>query len=92
LIVERGVDLADPWAGVDAPRLERAVREQAGRPVAGAADMAAYLAAAVSDVSHREVVGPLLDGGVKFMIIPNGPCPPHHPPSPWHPSQRLMNR
>jgi hypothetical protein len=29
LIVERGVDLG---SGVDAPRLERAVREQAGRP------------------------------------------------------------
>jgi CubicO group peptidase (beta-lactamase class C family) len=60
--VERGVALGDPWAGVDAPGLARAVRDQSGRPVAGAEDMASYLAAQVSDVSHREVVGPLLDG------------------------------
>ena len=59
MIAERGVDLGDPWAGVDAARLERAVRDQADRPVPGPDDMESYLAAAVSDVSHREVVGPL---------------------------------
>ena len=30
LIMEPGVDLGDPWAGVDAVGLERAVRDQAG--------------------------------------------------------------
>ena len=71
MIVERGVDkgLGDPWAGVDAQSLEHAVRDQAARPVAGAADMASYLAAAVSDVSHREVVGPLLDGGGASGVV-----------------------
>jgi CubicO group peptidase (beta-lactamase class C family) len=69
VIVEPDVDLGDPWAGVDAQSLERAVRDQAGRPVAGAGDMASYLAAAVSDVSHREVVGPLLDGGGASGVV-----------------------
>ena len=69
LIVERGCGLGDPWAGVNAPRLERAVLRQSGRPVAGAADMASYLAAAVSDSSHREVVGPLLDGGGPSGVV-----------------------
>jgi CubicO group peptidase (beta-lactamase class C family) len=67
--VERGVDLGDPWAGVDARGLERAVQDQAGRPVAGAEDMTSYLAAAVSDVCHREVVGPLLDGGGASGVV-----------------------
>jgi CubicO group peptidase (beta-lactamase class C family) len=71
LIVERGggADLGDPWAGVDAQSLERAAREQAGRPVTGAEDMASYLAAAVSDASHREVVGPLLNGGGASGVV-----------------------
>jgi CubicO group peptidase (beta-lactamase class C family) len=68
-MVELGVDLGDPWAGVDVPGLERAVRELSGRPVAGAGEMAAYLAAQVSDVSHREVVGPLLDGGGASGVV-----------------------
>jgi CubicO group peptidase (beta-lactamase class C family) len=37
--------------------------------VAGAGEMAAYLAAQVSDVSHREVVGPLLDGGGASGVV-----------------------
>ena len=68
-IVEPGVDLGDPWAGVDAAALKRAVSDQAGRPVPGVADMASYLAAAVSDVSHREVVGPLLNGGGASGVV-----------------------
>jgi CubicO group peptidase (beta-lactamase class C family) len=69
MIVERGVNLGDPWAGVDAPGLERAVRDQADRPVPGAEDMESYLAAAVSDVSQREVVGPLLNGGGASGVV-----------------------
>ena len=73
LIVEPGADLGDPWAGVDAPGLARAVRDQSGRPVAGVEDMASYLAGAVSDVSHREVVGPLLDGaGASGVVLRRG--------------------
>jgi CubicO group peptidase (beta-lactamase class C family) len=67
--VERGVDLGDPWAGVDPARLERAVRDQADRPVPGAEHMESYLATAVSDVSHREVVGPLLNGGGASGVV-----------------------
>jgi hypothetical protein len=55
LIVEPGAGLGDPWAGVDAPGLALAVRDQSARPRAGAEDMASYPAAAVSDASHREV-------------------------------------
>ncbi|MEE1830163.1 serine hydrolase domain-containing protein [Streptomyces sp. SP17KL33] len=59
----------DPWQGVDREELARAVREQAGRAVAGVDDMASYLAAQVADVSHREVVGPLLDGGGASGVV-----------------------
>ncbi|MGW0608139.1 serine hydrolase domain-containing protein [Streptomyces sp. NPDC002644] len=52
-----------PWDGVDGEALRRAVRAQEDRPVAGVEDMASYLAAQVDDTSHREVLGPLLDGG-----------------------------
>ena len=69
LIVEPGVDLGDPWAGVDAPGLKRAVKDQAQRPVPGPDDMESYLAAAVSDVSHREVLGPLLNGGGASGVV-----------------------
>jgi CubicO group peptidase (beta-lactamase class C family) len=73
LISEPGVDLGDPWAGVDAPGLERAVVLQSGRPVVGAEDMVSYLAAQVSDASHREVVGPLLDGaGASGVVLRRG--------------------
>jgi CubicO group peptidase (beta-lactamase class C family) len=67
--VERGVDLRDPWAGVDPARVERAVRDQADRPVPGAEHMESYLAGAVSDVSRREVVGPLLNGGGASGVV-----------------------
>jgi hypothetical protein len=67
--VERGVDLGDPWVGVDARGLQRAVRDQADRPVPGPEHMESYLAAAVSDVSHREVVGPLLNGGGASGVV-----------------------
>ncbi|MEU7640216.1 serine hydrolase domain-containing protein [Streptomyces sp. NPDC039016] len=60
---------ADPWAGVDADALARAARGQAERPVAGVEDMTTYLAAQVVDASHREVVGPLLDGGGPSGVI-----------------------
>ena len=63
----------DPWEGVDADAVARAVREQAGRPVPGVQDMASYLAAQVADVSHREVVGPLLDGhGASGVVVRRG--------------------
>jgi CubicO group peptidase (beta-lactamase class C family) len=69
LMMEPRADLGDPWAGVDAARLARAVRDQAGRPVPGVGDMASYLAAAVSDVAAREVVGPLLNGGGPSGVV-----------------------
>jgi CubicO group peptidase (beta-lactamase class C family) len=69
LIREPGVDLGDPWAGVDAVGLARAVSDQARRPVPGIKHMASYLAAAVSDVSAREVVGPLLNGGGPSGVV-----------------------
>ncbi|MFK0296490.1 serine hydrolase domain-containing protein [Streptomyces sp. NPDC090442] len=59
----------DAWAGVDGDALERAVRRQADRPVPGVEDMATYLAAQVADASHREVLGPLLDGGGPSGVI-----------------------
>lgn len=59
----------DPWAGVDAKALARAVREQAARPVPGVEDMATYLAAQVADTSHREVLGPLLNGGGASGVV-----------------------
>lgn len=63
----------DPWEGVDREALARAVRAQAGRPVPGIGDMASYLDAQVSDASHREVVGPLLDGrGAGGVVVRRG--------------------
>lgn len=64
---ENGAD--DPWNGVDAVALTRAVRDQHARPVPGIHDMASYLAAQVSDVSHRNVVGPLLAGGGASGVV-----------------------
>jgi CubicO group peptidase (beta-lactamase class C family) len=69
LIVEHGAELGDPWTGVDPAGLQRAVREQADRSTPGAGDMASYLTAAVSDVSHREVLGPLLNGGGTSGVV-----------------------
>lgn len=60
---------ADPWTGVDRAALARAVRDQAARPVPGIEDMAAYLAAQVADTSHREVLGPLLNGGGASGVV-----------------------
>ncbi|WP_328877154.1 serine hydrolase domain-containing protein [Streptomyces sp. NBC_00299] len=63
----------DPWEGVDAVALAQAVRAQAGRSVAGIDDMASYLARQVSDASHREVLGPLLDGqGAGGVVVRRG--------------------
>ncbi|WP_234343077.1 serine hydrolase domain-containing protein [Streptomyces fulvoviolaceus] len=63
----------DPWEGVRRAALARAVRAQAGRPVPGIDDMASYLDAQVSDASHREVVGPLLDGqGAGGVVVRRG--------------------
>ncbi len=68
--LDGGAEVRDPWAGVDATRLARAVREQAERGVPGVRDMRSYLSAQVGDVSHREVVGPLLDGqGASGVVV-----------------------
>ena len=71
--LDGGAEVRDPWAGVDATRLARAVGEQAERAVPGVQDMRSYLSAQVSDVSHREVVGPLLDGqGASGVVVRRG--------------------
>ncbi|MPY57949.1 serine hydrolase domain-containing protein [Streptomyces spongiae] len=71
--LESGAVPSDPWDGVDAVALARAAREQHARPVPGIGDMASYLAAQVSDVSHRDVVGPLLDGrGASGVVVRRG--------------------
>lgn len=61
--------MVDPWAGVDREALATAVRAQAARPVPGVEDMATYLAAQVADTSHREVRGPLLNGGGASGVV-----------------------
>ncbi|MFC8093057.1 hypothetical protein [Streptomyces sp. NPDC057301] len=72
VLQERG-RAGDPWQGVDAAALAQAVRAQAGRPVTGIDDMASYLARQVSDASHREVLGPLLDGqGASGVVVRRG--------------------
>ncbi|MFG2552676.1 serine hydrolase domain-containing protein [Streptomyces sp. NPDC048581] len=72
-VLEGGERTVDPWEGVDEAALVRAVRAQAGRPVAGVDDMASYLADQVSDASHREVIGPLLDGqGAAGVVVRRG--------------------
>jgi CubicO group peptidase (beta-lactamase class C family) len=49
------------------------VKEQSERPVPGVQDMASYLDAAVSDISHREVSGALLDGqGPSGVVVRRG--------------------
>ncbi|MFF8972992.1 serine hydrolase domain-containing protein [Streptomyces sp. NPDC014995] len=68
-VLENAFTAADPWKGVDADALTRAVRAQERRPVPGIEDMAAYLAAQVSDTSHRDVIGPLLDGGGASGVV-----------------------
>ncbi|MFF3767355.1 serine hydrolase domain-containing protein [Streptomyces sp. NPDC001922] len=64
-----GIVPGDPWAGVDPGRLAEAAMQQGERPVPGVQDMATYLAAQVSDTAHREVMGPLLDGGGASGLI-----------------------
>ncbi|WP_093911924.1 serine hydrolase [Streptomyces sp. cf386] len=72
-VMEGGDRTVGPWEGVDEAALVRAVRAQAGRPVAGVDDMASYLADQVSDASHREVIGPLLDGqGAGGVVVRRG--------------------
>ena len=67
------VDLGNPWSGVDTARLARAAKEQGERPVPGVQDMATYLTSQVSDVSHRKVMGPLLDGeGASGVVVRRG--------------------
>ncbi|WP_330455621.1 beta-lactamase family protein [Streptomyces sp. NBC_00820] len=71
--LEDGVELGDHWTGVDAAGLARAARAQAERALPGAEDMVSYLAAQVSDDSHRDVVGPLLDGqGASGVVVRRG--------------------
>ncbi|MCX5205202.1 beta-lactamase family protein [Streptomyces sp. NBC_00237] len=63
----------DPWQGVDAEALALATHAQSARPVPGIEDMASYLEAQVSDTSHREVLGPLLDGqGPSGVVLHHG--------------------
>jgi CubicO group peptidase (beta-lactamase class C family) len=58
---------------VDGEAVASAVRQQAERGVPGVGDMVSYLAAQVSDGSHREVIGPLLDGrGPSGVIVRRG--------------------
>ncbi len=71
--LDGGGDADEPWSGVDAARLARAAKEQAERTVPGIQDMRSYLAAQVGDVSHREVLGPLLDGhGASGVVVRRG--------------------
>lgn len=71
--LDRGGDAGGPWSGVDAARLARAAKEQAERTIPGVQDMKSYLAAQVGDVSHREVLGPLLDGqGASGVVVRRG--------------------
>lgn len=57
---------------VDAARVAAACAAQAARQTEGIHDMAAYLAAQVSDESHREVVGPLLAGTGASGLVRHG--------------------
>ncbi|MEU6441574.1 serine hydrolase [Streptomyces sp. NPDC047046] len=60
-------------AGIDTEALRAAVDLHATRTVPGIDDMTAYLAAQVDDVSHREVLGPLLDGaGASGVVVRHG--------------------
>jgi CubicO group peptidase (beta-lactamase class C family) len=62
-----------PTSSIDLPAVVAACERQAGRPTPGTADMAAYLERQVSDLEHREVVGPLLDGsGASGTVLHRG--------------------
>lgn len=72
-MLDDGVSLGDPVRGVDLGAVELAVAEQASRRVSGVGDMAAYLATQVGDMSHRDVLGPLLDGsGPSGVVVRRG--------------------
>lgn len=72
-ILEDGVRLGDPVGDVDLGAVELAAAQQATRSVAGVGDMASYLATQVGDVSHRDVLGPLLDGsGASGVVVRRG--------------------
>ncbi|MFI0780894.1 hypothetical protein [Streptomyces sp. NPDC021212] len=53
VVLDEADGFGDPWEGVDAQAVGEAARRQGERAVAGVGDMAAYLDAQVSDVSHR---------------------------------------
>ena len=72
-LLEDGARLGDPVEGVDLAAVESAVAQQAARPVDGVGDMASYLATQVGDASHRDVLGPLLDGsGASGVVVRRG--------------------
>jgi len=59
--------------GIDLAAVQHAVQRQAARSTSGVADMAAYLDEQVDDVSHREVLGELLDGsGASGVVMHRG--------------------
>ena len=68
-MLEDGARLGDPIEGVDLGAVGAAVGRQAARPVEGVGDMASYLAAQVADASHRDVLGPLLDGSDPSGVV-----------------------
>lgn len=75
-LLEDSVRLSDPVGGVDLGAVELAAAEQAARSVPGVSDMASYLATQVRDVSHRDVLGPLLDGsGASGVVVRRGDGP-----------------
>ncbi len=72
-LLEDGVRRGDPVEGVDLGAVELAVAQQAARSVAGVSDMASYLATQVGDPSHRDILGPLLDGsGASGVVVRHG--------------------
>jgi CubicO group peptidase (beta-lactamase class C family) len=58
--------------GIDLELVAAACGRQAARTVPGIHDMAAYLAEQVSDQSHRDVTGPLLDGSGASGVVVHG--------------------
>ena len=72
-MLEDGVWMGDPLEGVELEAVEVAAAEQATRSVSGVGDMASYLATQVGDVSHRDLLGPLLDGsGASGVVVRRG--------------------
>jgi CubicO group peptidase (beta-lactamase class C family) len=61
------------YGRVDVSAVRAAAARQAARVTAGIEDIAAYREAQVVDVSHREVLGPLLPGsGVSGLVMHDG--------------------